>query len=440
MGMTRGALCQAVVLCGGLGTRLGPAAAGLPKVLVPIGGQPFLARLLGELARAGTEEVLLLTGHGGDEVLAAASALSAPGLRVEALAEPAPRGTAGSLHAAADRLAERFLLLFGDVYAPIDWRRFARAADERAGLGTLLVHRTDHPDDSDVLALDDARRIVAWAPRGSARSAAGLVTGSALGNAAVAAWHRDLLGYVPRDRPCDLYGELVPALVDARAPLSGYTSSEYVRDFGTPARLQEVDADVRAGRTRLRAEVALLDRDGVLTDERAGPATRPDDLRLLPGAARGVRLLGEAGIRTALVTNQAVVARGRCTLEGLDAIHARLGELLAAEGAALDLVLACPHHPETLHAEGPPALRGPCACRKPRTGLVERALRELAGRPFRSVVVGDGSIDMQLAHNAGIASIALDTGKGGRDTLFPARPTWRFADLAAAAHWLAGER
>jgi len=431
-------LDQAVVLCGGAGSRLREAVGDLPKVLAPIAGRPLLAHVLDELSRAGTREVLLLAGHAGEQVVRAARELAPAGMRVETSIEPTPRGTAGALHAFADRLAARFLLLFGDVYTRVDWRRFAEYADEREGLATLLVHRTTHPEDSDVLALDDEGRVTAWAGRGAARRSSGLVAQSALGNAAVAALHRDLLHFVPRGRASDLYAEVLPALVDARSPIHGYPSSEYVRDFGTPRRLEEVDADVRTGRARRRADLALLDRDGVLTEEGGGAVVRPDQLRLLPGAAAAVRTLNEAGIRTALVTNQAVVARGLCSLQDLEAIHARLASLLAEEGGHLDLVLACPHHPETQHAEGVPELRGPCECRKPRTGMVERALAELDVPPGRAVVVGDASVDVQLARNASLASIALATGRGARDGAFPARPVWRFEDVGAAVRWLVG--
>ena len=434
--MTSSALEQAVVLCGGVGGRLREAVGDLPKVLVPIAGRPMLAHLLDDLAAAGTRGVLLLAGHGGNEVARIAGELAPSGMRVEVVVEPAPRGTAGALHGVADRLAPRFLLLFGDVYTHVDWGRFAAFADERGGLATLLVHRTNHPEDSDVLALDDGGRVVAWARRSDGRRASGLVTTATLGNAAVAALHRELMHFVPPGRPSDLYADILPALVDARKPVHGYTSSEYVRDFGTPRRLQEVETDVRSGRARRRAELALLDRDGVLTEDGGDPVVHPDQLRLLPGAARAMRLLNEAGILTALVTNQAVVARGLCTLGDLESIHARLGTMLAAEGAHIDLVLACPHHPETQFPEGVAELRGPCECRKPRTGMVERALAELGVSAWRAVVIGDATVDIQLARNAGLASVALATGKRSEDAAFPARPVWRFGDLGEAARWL----
>jgi histidinol-phosphate phosphatase family protein len=426
-----------VVLCGGKGTRLAPVLGDLPKVLAPLAGRPLLAHLLADLARAGARRVVLLAGEGGLVVSDAARALAPPGMQVQTLVETEPLGTAGALRSIEAQLPERFLLAFGDVYTCVDWRRLSSAALVSGGLGTLLVHRSSHPQDSDVVALDDHHRFVGWIGRGERRRRA--VGGSGLTNAAVGALHRDVLHRIPAGRPSDLTSEVLPPLVDARAPLFGYVSSEYVRDIGTPDRLAAVDADCRAGRTRLRAELVLLDRDGVIVDGERSPIRSPGSVHLLPGAADGIRLMNEAGIRVAVVTNQAVVARGHCSLTTLEAIHDRLHELLAAEGARLDALYFCPHHPETNWQEGARELRGPCPCRKPSTGMVEQALEESGIPPWRSVVVGDATIDLQLAANAGLPGIGLATGIAGRDGLHPARPTWQFDDLRSAARWLVGE-
>jgi histidinol-phosphate phosphatase family protein len=257
----------------------------------------------------------------------------------------------------------------------------------------------------------------------------------ALTNAGIAVLHRDILQRIPSDRSCDLFGQVMPALVDVRLPVFAYRSSEYVRDLGTPERLRAVRDDYDQGRTRHKAELVLADRDGVINEE-VGLISRPEQLRLLPGAAAGLKRLNQAGIRCAVVTNQPVLARGLCSQETLNEIHARLAALLESEGASLDGLYFCPHHPETHHAEGVPGLRGPCTCRKPSVGLAEKAMAELGIPAWRTVVVGDRSVDMQLAVNAGLPGIGLETGAGCRDGLYPARPTWTFPDLRAAADWL----
>jgi histidinol-phosphate phosphatase family protein len=422
---------QAVILCGGRGTRLEATLGDLPKALVPVAGAPLLGHLLGSLHRHGVRHALLLAGHRGDQVAAAAARLAPPGLVVETLVERAARGTAGALRAAGDRLAERSFLVLGDVLAAVDWRRLAAAAEAVGGLGTLLVHRSTHPEDSDAVLLDDHDRVIGWARPGEAAARRGLLT-----NAGVAVLHRDLLRYLPEDRSVDLNREVLPGLVAARAPLHGYRSCEYVKDLGTPERLARGEADVRSGRAARRAELVLLDRDGVLSEER-GHVTRPEDLVLLPGAARAVRALNDAGLRVAVVTNQAGIARGLSTAEDVERIHARLHALLAGQGAHLDGLHVCPHHPEVRPGEGRAELRGPCRCRKPATGLVEDALVAWGGEPGRAVVVGDHTRDLLLAVNAGLPGLVVDSGYGGRDGAHDVAATWRFPDLAAAAGWLA---
>jgi histidinol-phosphate phosphatase family protein len=440
------ALDQAVVLCGGAGTRMAPLLGGTPKVLARAGDRSLLGHTVAALAAAGAKSVLLLAGPGGEGLLertrAAARALGA-GLEVDAIVEPSARGTAGALRGARERLRERFLLVYGDVFAAVDWRRLARAADRNGGLGTLVLHRSDHPEDSDLAAVDDAHRLTAWVGRRPEARRGALVARAALGNAGICVLHRDVLQRIPEGRACDLTEEIFPALVDARAPLHGYVTSEFVRDAGTPRRLEEVAARVQSGRAALRAELCLLDRDGVVVDGTTAPAA-PDQVRLVDGAAAAVRALNEAGIAVALVSNQGGVARGLYDADALLHVHERVATLLAAEGARLDGAHYCPHHPETHWGDGDPELRGPCPCRKPSTAMVEAALERARDRdgapipPWRAVLVGDETCDLQAAMNAGLASIAVGTGHACRDGRYPARATWRFASLAAAAPWLCG--
>jgi D-glycero-D-manno-heptose 1,7-bisphosphate phosphatase len=152
----------------------------------------------------------------------------------------------------------------------------------------------------------------------------------------------------------------------------------------------------------------FLDRDGVLVDE-TGYLTRVEDLRLFPGAATAVRRLRQLGLPIVVITNQSAVARGLVSLEGLEEIHASLREQLGHQGATLDGLYCCPHHPEAPLAQW----RQDCSCRKPRPGLLQRAARELGlALDARSVLVGDQHTDLECARQAGISSLLVRTGKG----------------------------
>jgi D-glycero-D-manno-heptose 1,7-bisphosphate phosphatase len=166
----------------------------------------------------------------------------------------------------------------------------------------------------------------------------------------------------------------------------------------------------------------LLDRDGTINEE-VGYVLHPDELELVPGAAAAIRSLRELGLGIVVVTNQAPVARGWIDEDELAAIHARLRELLAAEGADVDAIEHCPHDRD----DG-------CACRKPGTLMVERAAERLGFDPREAWVVGDHAGDMGLGRAVGARTLLVRTGHGDEE-LEAARPLADHvvADLREAA-------
>jgi len=176
--------------------------------------------------------------------------------------------------------------------------------------------------------------------------------------------------------------------------------------------------------------VVYLDRDGTLNRD-IGYLCDPDQLELLPGAGAALRALQDAGVRTVIVTNQSGVARGALTEARLEEVHQRLLRLLKAEGAAVEAIYYCPHHPDDR-----------CRCRKPETGLIERARMQLALGTDYSYVVGDKLADVQLARRIGAKSVLVRTGHGEQvlenwpDAEPP--PDHVAADLSAAVAWILG--
>jgi len=156
----------------------------------------------------------------------------------------------------------------------------------------------------------------------------------------------------------------------------------------------------------------FLDRDGTLNEE-AGYLNHVDRLKLIDGAAEAVRLLNRHGLKTVVVSNQAGVARGYFPEELLPRLHDRLRALLKEQGAELDAIYYCPHHPDV----GEPPYRQDCDCRKPGLGMIRRAEKELSVDARRSYMVGDKISDVEFGKKAGCKSILLLTGygKGGRN-------------------------
>jgi D-glycero-D-manno-heptose 1,7-bisphosphate phosphatase len=161
-----------------------------------------------------------------------------------------------------------------------------------------------------------------------------------------------------------------------------------------------VDGDARTawhGVMRL----ILLDRDGVLNEDRPDFVKSPDELVMIPGAAAAVARLNRAGLKVALCTNQSCVGRGIITVERLERIHEHLREHLAREGGRLDAIYFCPHAPWEN-----------CGCRKPAAGMLREALRRFGTDPADAAMIGDGLRDLQAAKATGCARHLVRTGNG----------------------------
>jgi D-glycero-D-manno-heptose 1,7-bisphosphate phosphatase len=162
---------------------------------------------------------------------------------------------------------------------------------------------------------------------------------------------------------------------------------------------------------RQSCAAVFIDRDGTLNED-IGYVSTPDELVLYPWAAEAVRLINESGLLSVVITNQSGIARGMYSEKTLGSIHLRMIEQLERQGARIDAVYYCPHHPEV----GDIRYRIKCDCRKPRIGMLERAARDRNIELARSYVIGDKASDINLAGNAGARSALVLTGYG-RETL-----------------------
>jgi len=416
---------------------MGAAWQGTPKALIPIGGKPVLQHQLELAARFGVTDVSLFVGHLGGQIAAFVGDGARFGLKVRVFAEDAPLGNAGALMAALDVLPEQFFVLYGDVMAAVDLGRMGAFHLERGADFTPLAHPNDHPFDSDLLEVGDDDRVTAIRPypHPEGEDFANLV------NAALYAVRRDALRPLARPGKLDFTRDILPVLVARGDRVLAWRSADYIKDMGSPARLEGVERDWRAGRITLPADgerrpAVFLDRDGTLNVERSY-IRRPEEFELIPGVGPALRRLREAGFRLIVVTNQAVIARGEATEADVARIHRHLEWELGKDGAYLDAIYFCPHHPDAGFPGERPELKIVCDCRKPAPGLVEQACRDLDIDPAASWMIGDHTRDIEMARRAGLRSILVRTGHAGADGAFDIQPDHIAADLPAAAQIIA---
>jgi len=397
-------LRQAVVLCGGLGSRLGELTASTPKVLLPVGDRPFLDHRLQEICRFGFEEVVLLAGRMAAQLTSRyhGRQCGTAVLRVET--EPAPAGTAGALRQALHILDPVFLLANGDSWIDVDLTLFQQSWDvARSSLlpppavHVLLAHVGDRGRYGTV-ELEGSRITGFREKTGESVASPGLI------NAGVYIVDRDVLAPIPADRAVSLEADVLPAQVgDGRVTGHAAPASAYFVDIGVPEDYRRAESELPA--RRVRAAV-IFDRDGTLNED-VGYTHRVEDLRWIDGAIEAVRAVNRSGRWALVATNQSGLARGLYEERHLLAFHREMQRQLYAHGAHIDGLLWCPHHPEGRVA--PLACR--CDCRKPAPGLLNRFLREWPISPAATIVVGDKASDTEAARAAGLAGVLY---RGGR--------------------------
>jgi D-glycero-D-manno-heptose 1,7-bisphosphate phosphatase len=178
----------------------------------------------------------------------------------------------------------------------------------------------------------------------------------------------------------------------------------------------------------------FLDRDGTMIAD-VGYLSRVADVAFYPWTVDAIRALNHAGFPVVVVTNQSGIAKGLLTEDVVADVHRAMTDVLAAGGASVAAYYYCPHH-----ARGSvPAFTVECDCRKPRSGLIDRAARELGLDPARSFVVGDKWSDVGLARAAGARGLLVRTGLGAAAARHPEPGLAADAivdNLAAAASWI----
>jgi D-glycero-D-manno-heptose 1,7-bisphosphate phosphatase len=183
-------------------------------------------------------------------------------------------------------------------------------------------------------------------------------------------------------------------------------------------------------------QAVFLDRDGVIIREE-GYISDPRRLQLLPGSGDAIRLFNRSAITTVVITNQSGVARGFFSEGAIAEMNRAMTERLEEQGACLDGIYYCPHHPEGIIE----SFRKVCDCRKPATGLLTRAARDHGIELSRSYLVGDKRSDMECACRAGVKGILVLTGYGAEEyrLMSPApaaKPVFVGDDLLDAARWI----
>lgn len=406
---------QAIIMAGGKGTRLASVTKNIPKPMAPIQGKPLLEYQIENLKANGVDRIILIVGHLGDVIRNYFRNGEKHGVDISYYVEDSPLGTAGALAKIRDRLDETFFLVFGDLFLNINYYKFLQFHLEHHALVTLFAHPNSHPYDSDIVITDNESRVIGWSGKKDNRT----TDYKNLVNAGLYVMQKDVADIIRaiQEQKGEDKVDLEKDLILPRIPVSmiyAYHSTEYVKDIGTPDRLNKVTADFLHGvceqrNLKHKQKCIFLDRDGTI-NKYVGFLKSLDQVELEPTAAEAIRLINESEYLAIVITNQPVIARGECSVEELDRIHNRIYTLLGREGAYLDGLYFCPHHPNKGFEGEVPELKIDCNCRKPKTGMLQKAKLDYNMDLENSWLIGDTTMDVQTGINAGMHTIMLRSG------------------------------
>ena len=395
-------------MSGGRGTRISELFPDIPKPLIPICGKPVLEHEIQCLREQGFTDLTLTVSHMAEKIINYFGDGTKLGVHIEYFVEDKPLGNAGALFKLKDKLTEDFLLLNADSVFNIDFNRFVAFHKEHNALATLFTHPNDHPYDSGLIIADVNKSVQKWLTKEDERP-------RYYKNRVNAGLHIISPKLLENDidlPKIDLDRHLLKPLAGT-GKMFCYDSPEYVKDMGTPERFEAVTRDFESGKVfarnlRNKQKAIFLDRDGTI-NKYVGFLRNIDDFELLPTASEAIKMINRSEYLAIVVTNQPVIARGEVTFAELDEIHNKMETLLGKDGAYLDGIYFCPHHPDSGFEGEIPELKIVCDCRKPRPGMLLKAAKDFNIDLTHSWMIGDGEQDKAAGEAAGCGTKIIPT-------------------------------
>ena len=377
---------QAVIIAGGKGTRLKSILGRKPKILVNLEQDTLLDYQINYLRNNKIEKIHFCLGYKSQYIL---DYLNNKNINYTYSIEDKPLGTYGALLNSKEYLDEKFFVLYGDVLTNLDIQKEFKLFLKYKSDAHLILRYTNHPEDSDLVALRE-NQVISISRLSEVNNSI-----MPIGNTSLLFLQKKLLKEQYSQKKIDLFQDFIKKNIK-NLYITGSISLDYIRDIGTKDRY-ETEIPKYKDKINKPYSVAFFDRDGTLIADQ-GNENNPEKLKFNNLSLEIMSYLQSINFKTLLVTNQPGLAKGFFKVQDLIEFNSKmLLEIIAKKINPFDDIFICPHHPESGFVGEVNKLKISCTCRKPETGLVDEAISKHNLDKKKFIFIGDTERDYILS-------------------------------------------
>lgn len=408
----------AILPIGGKGSRMIKESE-LPKLLIELNGFPLIYYSISYLAKQNVRQIIFISNDLSkkieDYVFKLCSEFK---IKSQILHEKNLRGNFGGILENDGFMPDNFFVIYPDIIWTCDLSRISKFHAESQSHVTLVVRRSDHPEDSDTIKLTPLMTVKSIYSKENNSRPKTWESNDLFGATGIYVMNKEYLALCINDfknlknyigEEIDLFQTMEFLLAKTNLQISAYTTNEFIKDCGTPERFKFVGnlikkSDIYNTNYFQKQKILFLDRDGTLIKSvKNGYLTNPDEVVLNNAILDDYESYTSRGFTPIVVTNQPQISFGILDLETLDKIHCRVQELLTEKKLKkIFKFLICPHHPHTGYKKEIIYLKFKCSCRKPSIGMFTEIEKSFRVNKSESIMFGDTKRDQEFAINCGI--------------------------------------
>ena len=384
------------ILIGGKGTRTKVISKSTPKPFLKLNKKSIIERQLDHLKSF--KKIYLLSNNKikkfNNRILRK---------NISIIEETKPLGNAGCLKNLINfkSIKDDILIISGDLVFNIDIKKFYYFHKKNKSDVSFLVHPNDHIVDSDVIELNKINQLVKFHKKPHRKKNIGNLCLSG-----IMIIKKKILKFIKKDKFQDFSKDILPKLIREEIKIYGYNTREYVKDAGTPDRINKIKKDLEnikyiKGSFKTKIPAIFLDRDGVLNKEYQNKHYQ-NPLKVIDGTFEAIKKINEKGFLSVIVTNQSAVAKGIVTIDKVEKDHKKLEYLFSQNGCYFDRIYYCPYYPLAGFKGEVKKFKKKSNMRKPNNGMFLKAIKDLNIDIKKSYMIGDRITDYLAAKKTGI--------------------------------------